>query len=81
MKRSFRNVRYDSAMDKRIYANIDFSVDRAVCCKPHVSDGAGGRALLYRPVNRAFVLLATTDIRKPRRKVMSESQGASHALA
>jgi hypothetical protein len=29
-----------------------------------------------RPVNRAFVLLATTDIRKPRGKVMYESQGA-----
>jgi hypothetical protein len=34
-------------MDKRIYANIDFFRGPAVCCKPDVNDGAGGRALLY----------------------------------
>jgi hypothetical protein len=53
-------------MDKRIYANIDFFRGPAVCCKPDVNDGAGGRALLYPARERAFVLLAIMDIRKPR---------------
>ena len=76
MKRTLRNVRSDSAMDKRIYANIDFAVDRP-CVASHVSDGAGGRALLYPAREQSLRALGhhgypqakeQSDVQKPRAK-------------
>ncbi len=50
-------------------------------CKPHVSDGAGGRALLYPAREQSLRALGHHGYPQARGKVMSESQGQSYDLA